>query len=381
MAAKRDYYEVLGVPRSASEADVKRAFRDLAKRHHPDVAQGDRKENEERFKEISEAYEVLADGQKRATYDRFGHEGMKGVWGSEGFTPEQFTHLHDLEDIFGSFGGDLFSTLFGGRPRRTDIGSDIRVDIQIPLEKAATGSQEYIKIPRVARCVVCKGSGARSPRDVVQCRACGGTGQVRRTTRHPLGQVTTIVACGECRGAGQSIRNPCESCRGQGSVRKEETVNIRIPAGIEDGTRLQASGMGAEDPRSGRPGDLYVVVHVQPHGTFERFGKHLALDVPITFSRAALGGEVEVPLLNGSHTRLRVPPGTQGGEVLVIEGMGLPAAPPDPGRRGDLHVRVSVHVPKDLASEERRLLEEFERLQQQRRPGIFGKVKQRLKRA
>ena len=378
MTSKRDYYEMLGVPRTASEADIKRSFRELAKKHHPDVAQGDRKENEEKFKEISEAYEVLVDAEKRKMYDAYGHEGMRRVWGEGGFTPEQFTHYADLEDLFGAFGADLFSGLFGGRSRRDDRGADIRVDLEIPLEKVLTGSQEYIKIPRAVRCVVCKGTGARTPRDKVQCRACGGTGKRRQTQSHPLGQVMTITTCAECRGVGNTIINPCESCRGQGATRKEETMNIRIPHGIEDGTRLHVPGMGAEDPASGRAGDLYVVVHVRPHEALERFGEHLSLEKAISFSRAAIGGDVEVALLGGTHTLLRVPPGTQSGEILVLGGMGLPRL--NSNRRGDLHVRLHVFVPKDLTAEERRLLEEFEKLQQQKRPGLMGKMKQKLRR-
>ncbi len=349
MSQKRDYYEVLGVGRSASEQELKSVYRKLALQHHPDRNPDNTEAAEEKFKEITEAYGVLADPQKRAVYDRYGHAGLGGVGG---FTPDfSSTIFADFEDIFGDFFG--FGDLFGrarARRRRAEQGADLRYDLEISLEEAAEGLEPKIKIPRWDTCASCQGSGARKGSAPVSCPTCGGRGQVR----HQQGFFTISRTCPHCQGMGQVVRDPCSTCHGEGRVRQEKVLGIKIPAGVEDGTRLRVSGEGEAGLHGGPPGDLYVVLRVHEHEYFERRGNDLYCTVPVSIPQAVLGADIKVPTLRGK-TRLRIPEGTQSGSVFRLRSLGLPSL--DGGGQGDLYVAIHVVVPTRLSREQKKLLE------------------------
>ena len=342
--SKRDYYEVLGVAKMATEVEIKRAYRAMAVQYHPDKNPGDA-EAEEKFKECAEAYAVLSDSQKRAQYDRFGHSGM----GGGGFDPG-FTNIEDIFDLFGF--GDMF---VGGRGRtRTTVqrGSDLRYDLEITLEEAASGKEEKLQIPRLEKCGECEGTGAEKGTTAETCITCQGSGQ----TRYQQGFFSVMRTCSNCRGRGQLIRTPCKVCRGAGRVEKEKTLEIKIPAGVETGSRLRVSGEGEAGPNGGPSGDLFVVIHVKEHDVFERQGANLYSAVPITFAQAALGAEIKVRTLDGEED-LKIPAGTQTGTVFRIKSQGMPALG---GRgRGDLFVAVTLITPKTLTKEQRKLLEQL----------------------
>lgn len=354
--ADRDYYEVLGVDRGASQADIKKAYRKLAMKHHPDQNPDDPLA-EEKFKEIGEAYEVISDADKRAAYDRYGHAAFKsgGGGGRGGF--------HDPMDIFsqvfgGGGGGSMFDDLFGGGGRRRDSsgkkrGSDLRYDLEITLEEAAEGVEKELEIEKYASCGKCSGSGSKSGGGGAKpCTTCGGRGVVGQQRGIFIQQAT----CPECRGAGQVIADPCGDCGGDGRKQAPERVSIRIPAGVDDGTRLRSTGKGDAGMRGGPAGDLYVFLHLREHDVFQREGDDLFCEVPLPFSTAALGGELEVPTLTGSAT-MKVPHGTQGGTTFRLRDRGMPALN---GRgKGDLHVEVQVEVPTKLTSEQREKLVAF----------------------
>jgi molecular chaperone DnaJ len=346
---KRDYYEVLGVPRDCSEAELKSAYRKLALQYHPDRNPDAKETSEEKFKEITEAYGVLADAQKRAAYDRFGHAGVSGPGG---FTPDfSSTIFADFEDIFGEFFG--FGDLFGrgrGRSRRPARGADLRYDLEISFEEAAEGLDTKIKIPRSEVCSVCRGTGARKGSPPVTCHVCGGHGQVRQQQ----GFFTITRPCSNCQGLGQVIREPCVTCHGEGRTRQEKVLGIKIPPGVDEGTRLRVSGEGEAGHHGGPSGDLYVVLRVREHPFFERQGSDLYCSIPISFAQATLGTEIEVPLLQG-YERLRVPEGTQPGSVFKLRGKGMPSL--DGRGGGDLYVSIHVVVPTNLSREQRRLVE------------------------
>ncbi len=346
MNDKRDYYEVLGVPRSASDQELKSAYRKLALQYHPDRNPENTHESTERFKEITEAYSVLADPQKRAAYDRFGHAAVSG---SGGFQPDA-SIFADFEDIFnGLFGfGDLFGG--GGRRTRAQRGVDLRYDLEISFEEAAFGLETKIKIPRSETCPNCRGTGARKGTAPVTCTACGGRGQIRTQQ----GFFTYSRSCPQCRGQGQVVREPCPECRGEGRVRQEKVLGLKIPAGVDDGTRLRVSGEGEAGSRGGPPGDLYVVLRVREHPTFERRGNDLYCTVPISVTQAALGVDLKVPTLKGEE-RLRLPDGTQPGSVFRLRGKGVPSL--DGRETGDLYATIQVIIPTHLTREQRRLLE------------------------
>lgn len=342
---KRDYYEVLGVPRGASEQELKSAYRKLAMQYHPDRNPESTHEATEKFKEITEAYSVLADPDKRAAYDRFGHA---GVTGSGGFQPDA-SIFSDFEDIFGDFFG--FGDLFGGgRRTRAQRGADLRYDLEISFEEAAFGLETKIKIPRSETCSTCHGTGAKKGSSPIPCNACGGRGQIRTQQ----GFFTFTRTCPQCRGQGQIIRELCPECQGDGRVRQEKVLGLKIPAGVEDGTRLRVSGEGEAGSRSGPPGDLYVVLRVREHPFFERRGTDLYCTVPVSVSQAGLGAEFKVPTLRGEE-RLRLPEGTQPGSVFRLRGKGVPSL--DGRATGDLYVTIQVVIPTHLTREQRRLLE------------------------
>jgi molecular chaperone DnaJ len=343
--AKRDYYEILGVTRTATDAEIKRAYRTLAVKHHPDKNPGD-EHAEERFKEAAEAYSVLSDAQKRAAYDRFGHQGVGA--GAAGFDPG-FTNFEDIFDLFGF--GDMFGQRSG---RRTSVqrGADLRYDLEISLEDAAAGKDEKLRIPRLEQCETCGGSGAEKGTHPETCIACGGRGQ----TQYKQGFFSVMRTCPNCGGKGTIIKNPCKKCHGSGRVEKEKTLEIKIPAGVETGSRLRVGGEGEAGVGGGPSGDLYVVIHVAEHENFERQGANLYSAVPVTFAQAALGAEIKVKTLNGEED-LKIPAGTQTGSVFRVKGEGMPVL----GARGkgDLFVAVTLVTPKTLTKEQRKLLEQL----------------------
>jgi len=352
VTTKRDYYEILGVPRDADEKTIKRAYRKLAMKYHPDRNPND-PQAEEKFKEITEAYEVLSDPEKRRRYDQFGHAGvdeqMRDFWTRGGF---QESHaFQDFHDLFGDILSNLFGTFAEGRTgaRR---GRDLRVDVEISLEEAAHGTEITIEVPREEHCSACHGSGARPGSRPIRCPTCGGRGVVG-TTR---GFFSIQQTCPRCGGQGEVIQQPCPACGGSGRVRRTRSVRVRIPAGAKDGMQLRVPGEGEAGHGGAPAGDLYIRVHIRPHPLFRREGNDLYCEVPITFPTAALGGEIEVPTLEGK-TRVRVPAGVQGGQTLRVPGKGMPDL--RTGRRGDLYVKVRIAVPKRLSAKAKELLRAF----------------------
>jgi molecular chaperone DnaJ len=361
----RDYYEILGVSHDASSDDLKKAYRRLALKYHPDRNPGD-KDAEEQFKEAAEAYAVLSDPGKRQRYDRFGREGLGGQTGFSGFDQEIFG---DFGDILGNLFG--FGSIFGSSRRGPRAGADLRYDLDITFDQAAAGLEAPIVIPRLDRCATCRGTGAKGKDGVKACSTCGGRGQVA----FQQGFFTIARTCNSCGGSGKRIVTPCVACGGQGRVRAESSVTIRVPAGVDDGMRLRIAGEGEASADGGPPGDLYVVLHVAPHPVFRREGAHLYLDVPVSFAQAALGTVVRVPMIGGAEEELEVQPGTQSGTVLRLRGKGLPAL--DRNGRGDLHVTVRVETPRSLSSEQREIfnkLAELDGVATSER-GIFDRVK------
>jgi molecular chaperone DnaJ len=357
-ANKRDYYEVLGVTRTANEQDLKKAYRRLAHQYHPDKNQTD-PEAEERFKEAAEAYAVLSNPEQRQRYDRFGHAGVSSsaanaAWGAPGFG--------GIEDILGDLLG--FGDVFGatGRPgsRRSSAqrGADLRYDLEITLEQAAAGMTAQLRIPKLETCETCSGSGAAPGTKPEACRTCQGAGQVR----FQQGFFSVSRTCSTCRGTGQVISSPCEACRGAGRIEREKSMEVRIPAGVETGSRLRLQAEGESGVQGGPAGDLYVVIHVAEHEEFERQGNNLYASVPITFGQAALGSEIEVKTLSGNQS-LKIPAGTQTGTVFRVRGQGMPVLG---GRgKGDLFISVSVITPTSLTREQRRVLEELAKIETQ----------------
>ena len=363
MSTKRDYYEVLEVARSASSGEISNAYRKLAVKFHPDKNPGDQ-EALHRFKEASEAFEVLHDQEKRALYDRYGHAGVNGGG------PEHFT---DVEDIFSAF-GDIFGDLFGGRGRRRPRkGRDVRSDVTLTLEEAAAGVRKTVKFRRHESCQTCGGSGAAKGTSRETCSYCGGRGQVVQAA----GIVRVQTTCPACRGEGSSVSSPCKDCRGSGHVLKTVEAEVEIPAGVDDGMQVRIAGQGEPSQHGGPPGDCYCVVSVETHPLFEREGQHLICRVPITYSQAALGCDLEVPTLNG-RAELKVPPGTQSGNVFRLRGQGMPD--PRVAGVGDLLVQVNIEVPKNLDPHEEKILRELAEIEKKNvapeRKGFFESVKE-----
>ena len=351
MSNKRDYYEVLSVSRTATEQEIKSAYRRLAVKYHPDKNPNDATA-EEKFKEAAEAYSVLSDAEQRKRYDRFGHAGVSssagaGNWGAPGFG--------GIEDILGDlFGfGDVFGGARGGARRSSaQRGADLRYDLEISLEDAAKGMTAQLRIPRLETCDTCKGAGAKAGTLPENCSTCSGTGQVR----YQQGFFSVARTCHVCRGAGRVVKDPCESCNGAGRVEREKQMEVKIPAGVETGSRLRVSGEGESGVQGGAAGDLYVVIHVAEHDQFERQGNNLYEAVPISFAQAALGAEITVDTLDGEE-KLKIPTGTQTGTVFRLRGKGMPALG---GRgKGDLFVSVTVITPTSLTREQRKLLEQL----------------------
>ncbi|RJQ08139.1 MAG: molecular chaperone DnaJ [Bacillota bacterium] len=368
MAAKRDYYEVLGVGRDASDAEIKKAYRNLARKYHPDHNPGDR-QAEERFKEINEAHEVLKDPEKRRMYDRFGHAatgrgpgGAGGPWPGGRGAPggPDFSWVGDL----GGFSGfdEIFDMFFGGglgrqrRPSGPARGGDLRYDLEISLEEAASGLERELDVPRIVDCPICGGSGAKPGTKPERCPECGGSGQVRHVRRTPLGQMVTSGPCPACEGRGEIVKEPCPDCSGLGKVRRNHRIILEVPAGADTGTRLRIPEAGQPGLRGGPPGDLYVYVHVRPHKVFRREGDDLYIERKIGFAQAALGAELPVPTLNG-EIEVRLPAGTQPGQVLRLRGKGMPRL--KRSGAGDLLVRIIVEVPTRLSAREKELLAQF----------------------
>jgi molecular chaperone DnaJ len=351
MNEKADYYEVLQVPRDAPQDEIKKAYRRLARQHHPDVNPGD-PTAEERFKQVTEAYEVLNDPQKRSEYDRYGHGGRPSL---------------DFGG-FGGFGfGDIFDAFFGGPQARTATerrGSDLRYDLEITLEEAAKGAQRQIRLSHMVACGECSGTGSRGPAREATCPVCRGEGEIRRVSSAMFGmQFSTVSTCARCRGQGTIIADPCRNCGGQGVERRSGALTVTVPPGVDSGEKLRVAGQG-DAMGGGMPGDLYVVIHVRPHEIFQRRGSELLCEVPLPFVTAALGGEIDVPTLYGP-TKLHIPPGTQTGAAFRIKGRGMPAG--QSSQRGDLHVVTRVTVPTKLTHKQRMLLQTFAAEDEQQR--------------
>ena len=368
---KRDYYEILGVQRGASDQEIKSAYRKLALQYHPD-RNPNNPDAEERFKECSEAYAVLADAEKRGLYDRFGHAGVGGAGASAGFDPTVF---QDFGDIFGEFFGfgDLFGQGRGGRRSRAQRGADLREDITLEFEEAVFGAEKKITYRRYESCDTCGGSGSAQGKAPAQCRTCSGRGQVR----YQQGFFSIARTCPACQGMGTVISDPCSKCKGEGRTIQQKTVDAKIPAGVEHETRIRFSGLGEAGVNGGPQGDLYVVLHVKDHPLFEREGNDLHCVVPISFSQAALGAEIQVPTLEGEHS-LKIPEGTQSGTRLKIRGRGVPVL--NGHGKGDLFVDVRVQTPTKLSKHQRELLQELQGNtpveNKPERRSLLGKVKE-----
>lgn len=366
MNHKRDYYEVLGLPREATEQEIKSAYRKLAVRYHPDKNPGDRGA-EERFKEAAEAYSVLSDAEKRARYDRFGHNGMQG--GFSGFDPTTFA---DFGDILGEFFG--FGDIFGGARRRggPERGADLRYDLKVSFREAAFGLRTKIKIPRQESCGTCEGRGTARGKGPTPCNMCHGNGQVR----YQQGFFSISRTCGQCNGTGKVIRDPCETCQGRGRVQKEKVLEVRIPAGVDNGARLRIQGEGEAGFRGGPSGDLYVVIMVEEHPFFQRQGNNIYCQVPVGVTQAVLGTEITVPTLEGEE-KLKLPEGTQTGSVFRLRGKGIVSL--GERGRGDQFVTVNIVVPAKLSKEQRQLYEALARVSREeeltQERTLFEKVK------
>ncbi len=343
--AKRDYYEVLGVSKSATGDEVKKAYRRLAMKHHPDRNTGDT-HAEKKFKEAKEAYEVLSDTDKRAAYDRFGHEGLQARQGGGGFSTEGFG------DIFGDVFGDIFG---GGRRGGAQVfrGADLGYELKLDLERAVRGDSETIEIPTQVTCETCDGSGANEGSEPSKCSTCGGAGQVRMQQ----GFFSIQQTCPACKGAGSVISNPCDTCHGRGRVSKSKKLSVKVPAGVEDGDRIRLSGEGEAGRNGGPPGDLYVEIRVKPHKLFQRDGADLSCEVPLGMATATLGGEVELPTLDG-HVVLKIPAGTQSGKLFRLRGKGVSTV--RDRRTGDMFARVVVETPINLTDDQVALLRQFD---------------------
>src|SRR5579871_2243418 len=359
MAAKRDYYEILGVARTASEEEIKKSFRRLARQYHPDVNK--EKGAEERFKEINEAYEVLGDAQKRQAYDRFGHAGVSGA-GAAGGNPFEGFGGFSFGDIFEQIFANAAGATAGTRRGAPQRGADLRYELTISFEEAVRGCQKEIEIPRWETCPTCRGNGAQPGTNTQRCTACQGTGEIRRVQQSIFGQFVNVMVCDRCRGEGRVITTPCERCQGQGRVRNVRRVSVNIPAGVDDGITVRVTGEGEAPQRGGTPGNLFVALSVKPHEFFKRQGQDILYDLPVTFGEATLGAEVEVPTLDGKET-LKIPDGTQSGKTFRLKGKGVPVV--HSSARGDELVTIKLVTPQSLTVRQKELLREFAEIEQQ----------------
>jgi molecular chaperone DnaJ len=373
--AKRDFYEVLGVGRSADEKELKAAYRKLAKQFHPDANPGD-KTAEAKFREVSEAYEILRDPQKKAAYDRFGHQAFEGGRGTgAGFGPDFNSSMSDIfEDLFGDFMGGQRGR-GGGRGRGgtgASRGADLRYNMEISLTEAFTGKTAQIRVPSSVTCETCKGTGAKAGSSPKTCGTCGGAGAVRS----PSGFFPVERTCPTCQGRGQVIADPCGACGGQGRVTKERTLSVNIPSGVEDGTRIRLAGEGEAGMRGGPAGDLYIFLSVRPHEFFQRDGSDLFCKVPVSMTTASMGGEIEVPTIDGKKARVAIPEGTQTGKQFRLKAKGMPVL--RSSQFGDMYIQVAVETPVNLSKRQRELLREFDKEARNNSPeseGFFAKAK------
>ena len=347
--AKRDYYETLGISKSALPDEIKKAYRRLAMKHHPDRNKNDSAASETKFKEAKEAYEVLKDADKRATYDQFGHDGLRaGAGGRGGFGAEGFG------DVFGDVFGDIFGGSRRGGGPQVFRGADLGYELKLDLERAVAGDTVEIDVPTQVSCTTCKGSGAKKGTDPVKCSTCAGVGQVRMQQ----GFFSVQQTCPVCKGVGTTIEDPCNDCHGRGRIRKTRTLSVKVPAGVDDGDRIRLSGEGEAGRNGGPSGDLYVELRVNKHKIFERDGANLACEVPVSFATATLGGDVELPTLGG-HVSLKIPAGTQSGKVFRLRGKGVTTVRDQ--RQGDLFAEVAVETPVSLTVSQKELLEKFDK--------------------
>lgn len=381
--AKRDYYEVLGVEKGATESEIKKAYRKLAMKYHPDKNQ-DNKEAEEKFKEAAEAYEVLSDSDKKSRYDQFGHAGMEGAFGGGGFNWNNFTHGSEFNDIFSDGIGGIFESLFGGsfgggggrsRGRQSNRGEDLQISLSLTLEEISKGVDKKIKIGVQDSCETCNGSGSSDGKSET-CSQCRGSGHVRQMTRSLFGNMQTMVACPSCHGEGKIIKNRCPKCHGEGRTKTSKTININIPAGVSEGQYIRLRGQGNIGKRGGEKGDILVMIHEKEHDIFEREDADLICQFPISFPQAALGCEIKVPTLSGK-AKMKIPAGTQSGKVFRLRSQGLPHV--NSAYRGDIYVKVSVFTPTKLGKDEKELFNKLSAFDSEKnlRPdkSFFSKLK------
>ncbi len=388
MANKRDYYEVLGVDKNVSDDELKKAYRRLAKKYHPDANPDNRKEAEEKFKEVSEAYKVLSDPQKRRMYDQFGHDGPQGFGGTGGPGGGYYSYTSSGFDGFSDFGdlGDIFSSFFGGgsgfggrtgRSQRTAgprKGRDLSYNLDITFEESYLGVKKEITILRDEECPTCHGSKAKPGTKATTCKACNGTGTIRQTVSTILGQMQTTKTCPECNGEGTKIEEKCSECRGKGKIRKTVKIEVSVPAGIDHGQTIVLKGEGEAGTKGGSRGDLYIVVSVRNHSLFKRQGNNIVCEIPITFTQATLGADIELPMVDGKKEVYKIPEATQPGSKFVLRGKGFKAV--NSTYQGDYIFIVNVQVPKRLTPEQRELLTKLARTMNEQPPikkkGIFG---------
>lgn len=374
---KRDYYDVLGIAKGATPEEIKKAYRKKAKELHPD-RNADNPEAESQFKEANEAYEVLKDADKKAAYDRYGHAAFEGGMGGGrpggpgGFGGGQGDFASAFSDVFDDLFGDFMGGRGGGGRQRAARGSDLRYNLRVTLEEAYEGLQKTINVPSSVACNSCKGSGAEGGAEPTTCPTCSGMGKVRAQQ----GFFTVERTCPTCSGMGQTIKNPCKTCGGQGRVHKDRALSVNIPAGVETGTRIRLAGEGEAGMRGGPAGDLYIFIEVTPHKLFEREGNHLFCRIPVSMTSAALGGDIEVPTIDGGRSRVKIPAGSQSGRQMRLRGKGMPAL--RGGGHGDMMIELAVETPVNLTSRQKELLKEFEELSEENNPesnSFFSTVK------
>ena len=388
MAGKRDYYEVLGVNRNATDEELKKAYRKLAKKYHPDANPDNKQEAEKKFKEVNEAYETLSDAQKRKMYDQFGPDGPQGFGGSGGPFGGQggyYSYSSSGFDGFGDFGdlGDIFSSFFGGgfggrtssrKQNGPKKGADLNMHINITFEESFLGVEKEVVVTRNETCDVCHGSGARPGTSVTKCNICNGTGQVTQVQNTILGQMQTTRTCTACHGTGESIKDPCENCRGKGTVRKQTKIRVKIPAGIDDGQTIILRGEGDPGEKGGPKGDLYITVKIKKHSIYTRNGNNVTADIPITITQATLGADLEIPMVDGTKEKYKIPDGTQTGTRFIIKNKGFKSV--NSSNVGDFVFTVVVQTPKRLTREQRDLLVELAKTMNEQPPikkrGLFG---------